>query len=289
MSTLRDRMVGVMKICNLTAGTQAIYLDAVRGLATHYGRSPDALMREEVQDHLLYLIEDRGYAHSTYNCHAAGLRFFFGKVLGRTDVPLWIPRRRAPQKLPEILCRQELDRLFAAATNPKHHALLVTTYAAGLRVSEAVHLQLADIDSGRMVIRVRQGKGRKDRETVLSKALLTELRSYWKQEKPSPWLFPGEDKEQPMTTGTALRIYTEAKERAGITKVGGIHCLRHCFAVGLLEQGVDVRTIQMLMGHSSILSTSRYLRLTAGKVGEEHSLLDLIRVPEEKEGPAKKK
>jgi site-specific recombinase XerD len=192
----------------------------------------------------------------------------------------WIPRRREPQKLPEILSREELLRLFAAATAPRDHALLLTTYAAGLRVSEVTRLQVGDIDSGRMVIRVRQGKGNKDRETVLSKALLTELRTYWKLEKPSPWLFPGEKKDQPMTTKTALGIYTDAKELAGVAKAGGIHSLRHGFAVGLLEHGVPVRTIQMLMGHSSILSTMRYLRLTAHKVGEEHSLLDLIRVPD---------
>ena len=175
-------------------------------------------------------------------------------VLDRKDLVLAIPPRKTPQYLPEILSAQELQRLFDIE-NPKHRAILMTTYAAGLRVSEVVRLRVTDIDSHRMMIRVEEGKGEKDRYTILSQRLLQELRVYWKIHRPSRWLFPGQKPDTPIGPRTAQKVFTKAKTRAAIRKPGGIHLLRHSFASHLLEAGVDLRTIQLLMGHSSILST----------------------------------
>jgi len=276
MGTLRAKMEDVMNLCGLAEGTRGLYLKAVENLAVHYNRPPDELSRDEVQDYLVHLIKDRGYAHSTYNGQTSGLRFFYERVLGRTDVHLWVPRRRKPQKLPEVLNYGELNRLFAAAPHPRDKALLMTPFASGLRVSELVHLQVSDIDSARMLIRVREGKGCKERYTVLHKALLVALRRHWSIARPRIWLFPGDKPGKPITSGSVLRIYKKAMEKAGVTKRGGIHCLRHCFATYLLEQGVELRVIQPLMGHRSIASTARYTHLVANKVGEEYSLLELV-------------
>lgn len=281
MSKLREKMVGVMQLCGLSQGTQQIYLKAVERLALHYMRSPDRITPEEVQAFLVYLLEEKKLAHSTQNCIVAGLRLFYQRVLLRSDVEVWIPRRRSPQRLPEVLSVEEIRRLFAAVTNPKHRALLMTVYAAGLRSSEAVHLQLSDIDSSRMVIRIRSGKGDKDRYTILTQTLLQELRYYWKLEQPPKWLFPGESPTRPLVPKTAGKIFAAAKKRAGITKNGGIHTLRHCFATHLIEQGVPVRTVQVLLGHSSMRSTNRYIHVARTEIGEEHSLLDRVMGPRE--------
>jgi site-specific recombinase XerD len=175
-----------------------------------------------------------------------------------------------------VLSIEELQRLFTRTKNPRHRALLMTTYAAGLRVSEVVRLRLTDIESDRMLIRVEQGKGRKDRSTLLSTRLLTELRAYWKLYRPAPWLFTGLDPQRPMPSGTAQKIYYHAKRTAGITHGHGIHTLRHCFATHLLEAGVDVRTIQMLLGHQSLDTTTRYLRITRQYLATIRSPFDLL-------------
>ena len=281
MSKLRKKMVGVMQLCGLSQGTQQIYLKAVERLALHYMRSPDRITPEEVQAFLVSLLENEKLSHSTQNCIVAGLRLFYQRVLLRPDVEMWIPRRRSPQRLPEILSVEEVRRLLAATTNQKHRALLMTVYAAGLRSSEAVRLQLSDIDSSRMMIRIRIGKGDKDRYTILTQALLRELRAYWKLERPSEWLFPGKSPTCPLARNTTGKFFVAAKKRAGITKDGGIHTLRHCFATHLIEQGVPVRTVQVLLGHSSMRSTNRYIHMARTEVGEEHSLLDRVLGPRE--------
>ena len=187
---------------------------------------------------------------------------------------------KSQAKLPEVLSVEEITRLFQCTQSLKHRAILMTTYAAGLRVSEVVNLRLKDIDSGRMMIKVCQGKGNKDRYTILSNRLLTELRAYCKKYKPLFWLFPGAYSDKPMNRATPERIYYSAKERAGITKEGCIHTLRHCFASHLLETGVDLRTIQLLMGHSSITTTARYMRITSKKLSTTKGPLDLIEIPD---------
>jgi site-specific recombinase XerD len=194
--------------------------------------------------------------------------------LGRTSTCLAIPPRRVDQRLPEILSAQEVGRLFAVTKNMKHRTLLKTVYAAGLRVSEGVHLQVRDIDSDRMMLRVEQGKGRKDRYIPLSPRLLYELREYWRQYHPAPWLFPCHIPDQPMPRDTAYVIYVKAKLKAGIHKEGGIHALRHAFATHMLEAGADLCTLQELMGHRSLLTTRRYLHVTRKMLGVRGRPLD---------------
>ncbi len=276
MGALRDRMVRVMELRGFAPGTQKGYVSAVAELVRHYGRSPEKTGSEEVQDYLLYLMYERRLEWSTVNVARAAIRFLYREVLSRPEVACSIPPRKTPKRLPEVLSTTEVERLFAVTKNPKHRVLLMTAYAAGLRVSELVRLRVADLDSSRMMIRVRQGKGQKDRYTILSRRLLRELRVYWRSRRPPMWLFPGGDPGRPMDRGTAGTVYREAKRRAGIQKAGGIHTLRHCFATHLLEAGVDIRTIQLLMGHRSIRSTIRYVQLTRKTFDGTPSPLDLL-------------
>jgi len=279
MGALRDRMIREMQLRRFVPGTQEAYVHAVEGLAVHYGRSPDGIRSDEVKDYVHYLLQERGLNWSTVNVAASGIRFFYSKVLGRDDVGRAIPPRRTPKRLPEILSGEEIVRLFEAAENPKHRAMLMTAYAAGLRVSELIRLRVADIDSSRMMIRVRSGKREKDRYTILSRRLLEELRAYWRISHPAHWLFPGAPPGRPISRSTAGKIYRQARDRAGIRKRGGIHTLRHCFATHLLEAGVDIRTIQVLMGHSSIRTTIGYFQMTRKQLDATPSLLDLLDIP----------
>ena len=216
----------------------------------------------------------------------SAFRFFYVEVLGRERTDLPMPPRKKPTKLPEVLSRQELERLFACARPPRNRTLLMTTYAAGLRVSEVTSLKVSDIDSKRMMIRVEQGKGAKDRYTILSPRLLEELRAYWKLCQPHTWLFPAaRDSSRKMDSSMAQKIYYVTKHRAGITRGHGIHTLRHCFATHLLEAGVDLRTIQSLMGHTSITTTMRYLQVRSEMLDAKSSLLDLLSTPDTKPLP----
>lgn len=262
MSELSDRMTRDMQLRRFSDRTQEAYLHGVRGLAKHYKRSPDQLTDREVQGYLLYLLNVRQMAWSTCNIRVSAMKFFYGTTLGRTSTCLAIPPRRIDQRLPEILSAHEVGGLFAVTKNVKHRTLLKTIYAAGLRVSEGVHLKVRDIDSDRMMLRVEQGKGRKDRYIPLSPSLVHELREYWKQYRPALWLFPGHDPEQPMPRDTPYQLFVRAKLKAGIHKEGGIHALRHAFATHMLEAGADICILQELMGHLSLLTTRRYLHVT---------------------------
>jgi site-specific recombinase XerD len=280
MTSLRQKMIKEMTVREFSPRTQEAYLSAVAGLAKHYKQSPDKITKGMIREYLLYLIEERKLAWSSRNIVVSGLRFFYSHTIGKKSLSLSIPPRKQVTQLPEILSAEELESLFVALSNQKHRTLLMTTYAAGLRVSEVVGLKVTDIDSKRMMIRVQQGKGRKDRYTVLSKRLLTELRIYWKIYKPPLWLFFGTKKRRPLTDRSAQVIYYSAKKKAGITKGKGIHTLRHCFATHLLEAGVNLRTIQMLMGHRSILTTMIYLQVTRKQISSTQSPLDLLELPE---------
>ncbi len=280
MRPLRQKMINDMKIHRLSLKTQECYVSAVAGFAKFYNESPDRISQEKIQSYLLHVLDERKMSWSTCNVILSGLKFFYTQTLGMDAMQFRLPPRKRQKHLPEILSPGELERLFASAATPKQRVLLMTTYAAGLRVSEAVRLKLTDIDSSRMMIRVEQGKGCKDRYTVLSSRLLKELRLYWSRHRPSPWLFPGKDRNRPMPIGTAQKIYYHAKDRAGITRGRGIHTLRHCFATHLLEAGVDLPTIQSLMGHGSIVTTMIYVRVTKKKLGSTQSPLDLLKVPE---------
>lgn len=279
MTKLREKMINAMKLRGFAEKTQKLYVTAVAAMAKYYNASPDTLSKERVRAYLLYLTEQRKLGYSAYNVVCSALRFFYGQVLESAEAMSWIPRRRGQSTLPEILSRAEVERLLCAPPNPKHRALLMTIYSAGLRASEVVRLCVSDIDSERMVIRVQHAKGNKDRYTILSPRLLTELRSYWKRERTRPYLFPGRDPRKPMDRSGARQIYQHAKTKAGITKRGGVHSLRHAFATHLLEAGADLPTIRAMLGHSSLRSTMRYLRVSTEHIAAVKSPLDLLDLP----------
>ena len=281
MSTLRKQMEADMVLRGMSERTRESYVAAVAGLAKYYSRSPDQVSEAEVQRYLLHLIEERKLAWSSCNIAVSGLRFLYHTTLKRREAQFDIPRARAPQKLPQILAREEIARLIELTLNAKHRAILMSAYGAGLRVSELCHLKVGDIDSARMTIRVEQGKGAKDRYTLLSPRLLRELRRYWVGERPKEWLFSAtRDVNQPINTSTAQKIFYAAKRRAGIGKDCGIHGLRHAFATHLLEAGVDIHTIQRLMGHGHISSTLRYFHLADKHLAATASPLDLLDRPD---------
>jgi site-specific recombinase XerD len=281
-------MIRELQLRRYAATTQKAYLEAVTGLTKHFGIAPDLLSPHQVQDYLLYLMNERHLQWNTVNTIASGLTFFYSQTLHRPDVALTLPARRTPRRLPEILSAAELEALFAAADNQQHRALLMTAYAGGFRVSEVVRLRPTDIDSQRMMIRIVCGKRAKDRYTLLSPRLLDELRAYWKTYRPCTWLFPSRNPHRPFNDDKARTVFNQAKSQAGIRKGGSIHVLRHCFATHLLEAGVDLRTIQVLLGHSSITSTAWYLHLTRKTLERTRSpldLLDLSHLPTFPEGP----
>lgn len=276
MNPLRKQMDDAMVLRGLADRTRKAYLWQVSELAKYYHRRPDTLDAAQVQRYLLHLVQERKLAWSSCNQARHALRFFYHVVKHRPEVALEIPRPRQPQKLPEILSREEVARLFDVTPNCKHRTLLMTAYAAGLRVSEVVALRLTDIDSARMTLRVEQGKGAKDRYTLLSPLLLDQLRQYWRTFHPRHWLFPLSSGDGHTDGGTAQKMYYAAKRRAGITKRGGIHGLRHGFATHLLEAGVDVHTIQRLMGHRGLGTTARYFHLAHAGLGAIAKSKDLL-------------
>ncbi|ENO97863.1 integrase family protein [Thauera phenylacetica B4P] len=280
MSPLRQQMIDAMVLRGLARRTQQAYLSVVAKLAAHYRCSPDRLDAAQVKAWLLHRITERHLAYTTVNQAVCALKFFFDIVLGRTAEAVSIPYAHTPQRQPEILSREELARLFEAAANLRTRTLLMTAYAAGLRVSEVCALRVADIDSApdRMCIRVVAGKGGKDRYTLLSPSLLEALRVYWRICKPRVWLFPrATDAAQPFDISSAQRAYYRARDRAGITKTGGIHTLRHAFATHLLEAGIDLATLAKLLGHGHLSTTQRYLHLARPGSIPHDSPLDLLR------------
>ena len=276
MGALRKQMDGDLVVRGMAVRTREAYLGAVAGLAKYYGRRPDRIGEKEVQNYLLHLIEERKLAWSSCNIVSQGLKFFYRVTLKRSEAQFGIPTARQPQKLPQILAREEVARLIDLTAHPKHRAILMTTYGTGLRLNELCSLKLTDIDSARMTIRVEQGKGAKDRYTLLSPRLLAELRRYWASYRPKLWLFTSKDGAHPISDATVQKIFYAAKSRAAITKDCGIHGLRHAFATHLLEAGVDIHTIQRLMGHGHISSTLRYFHLARKHLAGTVSPLELL-------------
>jgi len=279
MSRLSDRMIRDMQLRRFAPGTQEGYLRNVRELARYFHLSPEHITGEMLQEYFQYLLTERRLASGTVERISAAIRFFYRVTLRHPEVSAEIPPRKTPRRLPEILSKEEVERLLSSVENTKHRTLLMTAYAAGLRVSELVHLKITDIDSDRMMIRVEKGKGEKDRYTLLPTRLLNELRYYWNEYPPCHWLFPGEKPGYPITCRTVRYIFTRAKRATGITKRGGIHLLRHCFATHLLEAGTDLLTIQALMGHNSLSTTSRYLRLARTNIDTARSPLEALNIP----------
>ena len=275
MSPLRQQMDNDMVLRGLADRTREAYIAAVAGIAKYYRRSPEQLSEDEVERYLLHLIEARKLAWASTNQAACALTFLFHVTLKQPHTTFRIPRRKLPSRLPEILSRDEVRRLLEASSNLKHRAILMTAYGAGLRLNEICHLRLIDIDSARMTLRVEQGKGAKDRYTLLSPRLLALLRLYWRASRPGTWLFPTRDRQRCIDSAYAQKMYYAAKRRAGIVKEGGIHSLRHAFATHLLEAGVDVHTIQRLLGHGQLSTTARYFHLKQ-HVERTESPLDLL-------------
>jgi len=282
MTPLRQRMIDAMLLRGFAARTQEAYCDAVVALAKHYRRSPDTLSAEQLQSYLLHLITEKKLAYASVNQAACAFRFMFGTVLRWSAVRLDIPMAKVPKRLPQILSREEVSRLIDAAPTLRGRTLLTTTYAAGLRVSEVCALQLADIESApdRMCLKVRQGKGGQDRYTLLSPRLLAALRRYWCDRRPRQWLFPNASGRAPIDISTAQRMYCAARDAAGVPREGGIHSLRHAFATHLIEAGVDLPSVQRLLGHGHIGTTMRYVHLARSRVTGTTSPLELLDPPQ---------
>ena len=276
MTPLRQRMLEDMSIRNLAENTQSAYLQQIAAYSRYFNRSPDQLGPEEIRTYQLYLMEVRALTPSSICVATGALRFLYKVTLKRTWAVEEIPMPKRPRKLPEILSPKEVMHFLNAITNHKHRAILMTAYAAGLRVSEATHLKVTDIDSQRMMLRVEQGKGMKDRYVMLSPRLLDVLRSYWKSARPTQWMFPGEVPGQPITREAVGLACQKARRDAGITKPITPHSLRHAFATHLLESGADLRTIQLLLGHRSLATTARYLKVATSTVCATASPFDLL-------------
>lgn len=260
MTPLRQRMIDAMLLHGFSERTQTSYLASVRSLAAYYRQSPDTLSPDQVKHYFLYLVKDKGLSASSCKSQLCALQFLYVKVL---HVPwfetLNIVLPKKPQRIPELLSREEVMRILKACRNVKHHTLLSTCYACGLRVSELVGLQLHHIDSHRHVVRIEQGKGKKDRQVLLTDHLLVVLRHYYKQYHPQTGLFFGVHRDKALSVSSAQKIYQQAKATAQVKKAGGIHSLRHAYATHQLEAGVPVHQLQHLLGHKDLHSTLRYV------------------------------
>jgi integrase/recombinase XerD len=284
MSPLRRRMIEYMTIRKFAPKTQHDYLQRVKNFTIHLGRSPETASSEDVRRYQLHLTAS-GVGVPTVNQTVSTLRFFFKVTLGRPDLVERTAFVREPRKLPVVLSPDEVARLLDAAPGLKYRAALSVAYGAGLRVSEVTALKIGDIDSKRMVIRVEQGKGRKDRYVMLSPHLLELLRAWWKAARPQGWLFPGRDRVQPMTTRQLNRACHTAADMAAIGKPVSKHTLRHSFATHLLEQNIDIWVIQVLLGHAKLDTTALYARVATKTIQQVMSPLDRI-APMQAEPPA---
>lgn len=275
ISPLRQRMIDDMTIRKMAPKTQAAYIRAVKNFTDFLGRSPDTASPEDLRRFQLHLAQT-GTSAPTQNATVTALRFFFEVTLGRRGATDHLPFVRQPRKLPVVLSPAEVARLLDGAANLKYKAALSIAYGSGLRAAELVSLKVLDIDSTRMVIRVEQGKGRKDRYAMLSEQLLRLLRAYWAASRPQGWLFPGRDPVNPLTPRQLNRACHAAAQAAGIDKRVSLHTLRHSFATHLLEQKVDVRVIQLLLGHKKLETTALYAQVATRTLRQVKSPLDYL-------------
>ncbi len=278
MTQLRQTMIRAMELKNLSKNTQRAYLAAVTGLAKHYQRSPAKITDKMIEDYLLYLKNDKGNAPNSCGSVLTGLRFFYNKVVQK-QIAVDYSLRKKPRKLPTVLTMQQVWKLICASKNLKHRLILMTTYSAGLRASEVMALKPEHIDSERMLIKVEDGKGNKDRFTLLSEKLLPQLRSYYRKYRPKTYLFPSsfrKKKNMQLSYEAVRLIYEKARNKAGVKKGEGIHTLRHSFATHLLEAGFDIRKIQVLLGHTRLSTTMIYLHVSCETLSKIPSPLDLI-------------
>lgn len=284
ISPLRQRMIEDMTVRGFTPGTQRGYLVAVKNFTTFLGRCPDQADTEDLRRYQLHM-RSSGASATSMNAAVSALRFFFGVTLERGDANVGMTTVREPRRLPVVLSPEEVERLLNAPPGLKYRAALSVAYGTGLRASEVVSLKVSDIDSGRVVIRVEQGKGRKDRYAMLSDELLAVLRAWWLEAHkcgkmlPNGWLFPGQNPINHLTTRQLNRAFHAAREAAGINKPVCLHTLRHCFATHLLEQKVDIRLIQVLLGHAKLDTTARYTHVASSTLHAVKSPLEHLKLP----------
>jgi len=284
VSSLRRRMLDDMTLRKLQAKTQAAYIRAVKNFTRFFGRSPDLASAEDLRSYQLHMVE-QGVSSTTLNATITGLKFFFGVTLDRPSALKKMSPVRKEQKLPRVLSVDQVARLLQAISNLKHRAALSVAYGAGLRASEVTHLKIADIDSERMIIRVHQGKGRRDRYAMLSPSLLELLRAWWRQAHAqgkmlaAGWLFPGQNPVKPLSTRQLNHACKSAAAAAQLDPGISMHTLRHSFATHLLEQKVDIRVIQVLLGHQKLENTARYSHVATRTLSEVTSPLDQLALP----------
>jgi site-specific recombinase XerD len=276
MGLLHDKMLADMRLRNFAENTRQTYLQQARDFAAHFRRSPAEMGEQEIRDFLLHLTQDKHISPATHHVYVGALKFLYRVTLGRPEEVERIPWPKVPRKLPDILSRGEVEQLLNSVRSIKYQAILMIAYGAGLRVSEICSLKLTDIDSERMLIHVC-GKGRKDRYVRLSHRLLAVLRAYWRKARPQgPYLFPGPNPERPLTRAAVHRVLKAIEARCGLAKRVTMHRLRHAYATHLLELGVDLLSIQHLLGHSSLRTTLRYLHMSGQHLGSVVSPLDRL-------------
>lgn len=273
MTELREKMIRAMELHDLSKNTQRCYLRSVSGLAKHYMQPPDQVTKEMIEDYFLYLKRDKGRAPNTIGSVISGLRFFYNHVVCQEHLAPNNTFGKKPRKLPTVLTKGQIWKIINALENMKHRLILMATYSAGLRAGEVIALKPEHIDSQRMLIKVVDGKGRKDRYTLLSEKFLEELRKYYRTYRPKQYLFPSSYKRRAsLRYQSVLEIYDKARKKAGIKGGAGLHTLRHSFATHLLEDGYDIRKIQVLLGHSLLSTTMIYVHVS-------HQTLSKIRSP----------
>lgn len=276
MSNFRDQMEKDMQLRGFSPKTQYKYLAHLRQFEEFFHRPAEELGQEELRNFLHYLIKEKNVSRSYANGVYSGLKFFFETTLGRSWDMTQIPRVKKAQKLPVVVSREEIKKLLAVTTNLKFKTMFMVAYSAGLRVNEITHLKVSDIDSQQMQILVREGKGKIDRYSLLSEVILKFLREYWKQYRPTLWLFPGKIPGQPISNRAFQDAFQKARKKSGINERASIHSLRHSFATHLLEDGTDIVRIQHLMGHARIGTTTLYLHLAKSRILEVKSPLDAL-------------
>lgn len=275
MKTLKQRMKEDLQLRGLSLRTQESYLFQVTRFARHYGRLPDKLGQKEVKEYLLHLINEKHVSYATLAQTYSALKFIYEVTLDRPGEVTRIPYPKTPRRLPVVLGRSEVDALLAATSNLKYLTIFMMTYSAGLRLNEVVHLKKEDIDRARMTVRIRQGKGKVDRYSLLSKTALATLEDYLRYYQPAVWLFPGACPQKPLSSTSVQKMFQVARNRAGITKPASVHTLRHSFATHLLEAGCDLHHVQLLLGHKSPTTTTVYLHVSQKNLATTVSPLDL--------------
>lgn len=267
MTELRQRMIQDMQLHGFSPKTQKCYVSAVKGLAKHYGSSPDLLSEEDIRNFFLHLINEKKAARSTVTIYLSGIKFFFEKTLQRPWPVFKVVKPAKRKKLPVVLTPVEIRTMLELVRSPVQEMALTLIYACGLRLSEGTHMRTEDVDTERMLVWVRNGKGGKDRCVPLPGLILELLHYYWRKGRPQPWLFPSRRNDGPISQSSLQRTFRDALQQSGINKKASVHTLRHSYATHLLERSVDLRIIQRLLGHTSLKTTSVYTHLT-GKIIE---------------------